>query len=185
MLTDHVRSQDRRARVFIVHRLDRETSGLLVFAKTPEAKRGLQERWSEMVLDRSYIAVVEGRVSRQRGTVRSNLKENNVHRVYSTGRADEGKPAVTHFEVLAGNNSYTMLRVTLGTGRRNQIRVHMLDICHTVAGDRRYGASTDPLRRLALHAASLTFRHPRTGELLSFESPPPSSFSRLVRKRHA
>jgi len=184
MLTDHVRLGSRNGRIFIVHRLDRETSGLIVFAKRAESKRALQERWHDMVSERTYVAVVEGRVEERSGTIRSRLAENRAYHVYSTTRPGEGKPAVTHFRVIAEGHGYTMLEVSLETGRKNQIRVHLQELGHSVAGDRRYGARTNPIGRLALHASTLEFTHPRTGEKLRFESPTPKTMRRLMRGQH-
>lgn len=182
-LTDHVRKSDARARIFIVHRLDRDTSGLLLFAKSAVVKRALQDHWHETVRERRYVAVVEGRVAGESGTIRSNLVQNRAYRMYSSKRTGEGKPAVTHFEVTAGNTLFTLLSIWLETGRKNQIRVHMQDIRHSIAGDRRYGATTNPIHRLALHAQILSFSHPRTGRVLRFESPVPPAFLRLIGSR--
>lgn len=182
MITDHVRQASRGGRIFIVHRLDRETSGLVVFAKRAESKRALQERWHEVVTERTYVAVVEGTVKEKSGTIRSRLAQNRAFRVYSTRREDEGKPAVTHFRVVAENGGYTMLEVSLETGRKNQIRVHLQELGHSVVGDRRYGARSNPIGRVALHATTLEFIHPRTGEKLRFESPVPKAMRKLVRR---
>ena len=182
MLTDRAKESSPRGRIFIVHRLDRETSGLIVFAKSAEMKRGLQEHWNEAVTERSYAAVVEGAVSKKRGTIRSLLAENRAHHVYATRDPEVGKPAVTHYQVLEGNGRFTLLELSLETGRKNQIRVHMQDLGHSVAGDARYGSTVDPIRRLALHARTLELLHPRTHEKLRFESPVPKAFRRLSRQ---
>lgn len=179
-MTEYVRSKDPAGRVFIVHRLDRDTSGLLIFAKQEEIKLQLQEAWQETVPERTYVALVEGEVRREEGTIRSWLKETKTLRMYSSPVPNGGQEAVTHYKVLARSASYSLLEVRLETGRKNQIRVHMETIGHSVAGDKKYGAKTDPLRRLGLHAATIAFYHPSSGELMRFESSIPKSFQRIV-----
>lgn len=179
-ITEYVRSKDPTGRVFIVHRLDRDTSGLLIFAKHEEIKIKLQEAWQETVPERTYVALVEGEVRRDEGTIRSWLKETKTLRMYSSPVPNGGQEAITHYKVLARSASYSLLEVRLETGRKNQIRVHMESIGHSVAGDKKYGAKTDPIRRLGLHAATIAFYHPRSAELLRFESSIPKSFHRIV-----
>lgn len=167
-------------RIFIVHRLDRETSGLLVFAKTESAKRALQAHWNAQVQERAYVAVVHGVLRADSGTLKSRLAENRAYKVYSTN-SPEGKLAITHYRVLARGNGFTLLELNLETGRKNQIRVQLQDLGHSVVGDKRYGGIGNPIHRLALHAASLVFPHPGTGEILRFESAVPSAFYRLLK----
>lgn len=178
ILTDHVRRDDPAARVWIVHRLDRDTSGVLVFAKSEAVKRSLQDDWNDVVLARCYTAVVEGTVTPPQGTVRTWLKEGRTLAMY-VSRPGDGQEAVTHYRVIQADREYSLLDVELETGRKNQIRVHMRHIGHCVAGDRRYGASRDPLGRLGLHARLLSFRHPVTQALLSCESAIPAAFTEL------
>lgn len=179
-LRAYVQSKDPKGRIFIVHRLDRDTSGLLLFAKTEEMKRQLQENWDTLVSRRGYVAVVEGKPSKQAGTIQSYLHENKEHIVYSGG-VQGGKNAVTHYELLKTNQTYSLVQLYLDTGRKNQIRVHLKDLSCPVAGDKKYGARTNPLRRLALHASEFAIRRPDTGENLSFKVPAPRVFQRLFR----
>jgi 23S rRNA pseudouridine1911/1915/1917 synthase len=170
----------RRERIFIVHRLDRDTSGVILLAKTYKEKLRLQDEWQTMVSDKIYHAVVEGSVKEKSTVIRSYLTENNTYRVYSTPDKNRGKEAVSRVECVKSGRRYSLLRVRIETGRKNQIRVHLSDYCHPVAGDKKYGAQTNPLHRLCLHASGLVFTHPATGEKLTIESTPPAGFSRIV-----
>lgn len=181
ILRDYVKDQDPRNKLFIVHRLDQHTSGLMVFAKTMQAKDGLQHNWNNMVRRRQYVCVVEGKLDPAEGTVKSYLAENSKFLVYSTDDPKEGKPAMTHYSTIKSANGYTLAEVELETGRKNQIRVHMSDLGHPIAGDRRYGAKTSPIHRLALHARTLVFIHPITRKLMEFETPIPASFASMVK----
>ena len=180
LLRDYVKRVDLRNKIFIVHRLDQHTSGLMVFAKTEEAKRALQRNWNNMVLERRYVAVVEGQIDPPDGTVDSWLAENSAHEVYSTGKEGVGQRAVTHYHTLKSRGRFSMVELQLSTGRKNQIRVHMKDIGHPIVGDRRYGAGPSPIHRLALHAMTLRFIHPITRKDMNFTSPLPPGFSKLV-----
>jgi 23S rRNA pseudouridine1911/1915/1917 synthase len=160
-------------RIFIVHRLDRDVSGLLVFAKNPEAKEVLQDQFRARRAGRTYVALVEGIVEEDAFTIRSLLAETKALRVYVTDDARRGRSAVTHVKVLERGRGRTLLEVRLETGRKHQIRVHLAERGHPVVGDRRYGTPRRGTRQLALHAARLRFKHPRTGRILEFESPPP------------
>ncbi|MDE6644539.1 MAG: RluA family pseudouridine synthase, partial [Muribaculaceae bacterium] len=172
LLRDYLKRKDPRNKIFIIHRLDRDTSGIMMFAKTQEAKDAMQHNWNNMVLNRKYICLVEGRVQNEEGVVRSYLVENSRMEVYSTDDPNAGgQLAVTRYRVLADRGGYTLLEVELDTGRKNQIRVHMKDIGHPIAGDRKYGARTSPLHRLALHAATLRFVHPVTRKEMNFTAP--------------
>lgn len=179
MLTDYVQKRDPKARVFVVHRLDRDTSGVFLVAKSVEAKHALQDRWNELVSRREYVAVVEGCPEKERDTIRSNLRETKTHLVYSSESG--GTPAVTNYELLKRGEHYSMLRVQITTGRKNQIRVHMHDIAHPVAGDRKYGAKSSPIGRLALHASVLEFLNPFTGAMLTLTANIPKSFYKLLK----
>jgi RluA family pseudouridine synthase len=172
LLRQHVRLRSTRARVFIVHRLDREASGLLVFAKTTAAQHHLQQQFRRREAGRVYLALVEGHVRPDVLTLRSRLAENAAHRVYATRSATAGRPAVTHARVLRRLPGRTLLEVTLETGRKHQIRVQLADAGHPVLGDGRYGSAARSSRRLALHATSLSFHHPGTGKRVSFRSDP-------------
>ncbi len=178
-LTDYVRQgkPDSKARIWIVHRLDRETSGLMVFAKTLEAKERLQGGWE--TIEKRYEAIIEGRLAMEKGTFESDLDETNPFRVRSVPRSDVTRHAVTHFRVLAEKNNRSLVALTLETGRRHQIRVHLSDVGCPIIGDKKYGARTDPAERLGLHSCGLRFPHPVTGKELSFESPLPRDLGRL------
>lgn len=164
-------------KVFIVHRLDRDTSGLMLFAKTIEAKEAMQHNWNNMVLERRYLALVEGTPEPAEGTVRNYLLENVKHEVYSSDTPESGgQLAVTRYRTLRSSNGLTLMELQLDTGRKNQIRVHLKDLGHPISGDRRYGASRNPIHRLALHAQTLRFVHPVTKRDMNFSTPIPKSF---------
>lgn len=179
MATDYVRQGDPRGRVFIVHRLDRDTSGVLLFARDEETKRAYQEQWDALVRRRGYLAVVEGRPPREADTVRTLLRENAAHKVYSVHAG--GKEAVTHYRTVQSGSRYTLLEVDIDTGRKNQIRAHLSELGCPVAGDRDYGAATDPLGRLCLHAHELVLTDPFTGEERIFRAEAPAGFRKLTR----
>ncbi|MDD3875785.1 MAG: RluA family pseudouridine synthase [Bacteroidales bacterium] len=180
MLSNHVKEQNPEHKIFIVHRLDRDTSGLMLFAKSEEIKYALQETWNETVIERTYVAVVEGRVSEEEGTIISYLKENNAFKVFSSQNPNNGLKSITHFKLLRSCNYFSLLQLNLETGRKNQIRVHMQDIGHSIVGDKKYGAKTNPMKRLGLHANILSFKHPKTNEILKFETPIPRKFLNLL-----
>ena len=181
VLTDYVKDQEANARVFIVHRLDRETSGILMFAKTEAVKLRLQQAWTELVFERQYVAVVEGSVSRQEGLIDTWLKETATKLMVVTPEGI-GERARTHYRVIKKTHDYTQLAVRLDTGKKNQIRVHMQAMGHPVAGDKRYGAKTDPLHRLGLHARILAFYHPVSQVELRFETAVPPLFETLFHR---
>lgn len=181
ILREYVKWSDPRNKLFIVHRLDRDTSGLMMFAKNEEAKNTMQHNWNNMVLNRKYLAVVEGTPDQAEGVIKSYLVENAEHEVYSTPDPKLGQLAVTRYKTLASKNGYTMLEVELDTGRKNQIRVHMKEMGHPIAGDRRYGAKSSPIHRLALHAQTLRFAHPVTRKEMNFETPVPAGFTKMVK----
>ena len=163
-------------KIFIVHRLDREASGLLVFAKTINAKENLQSQFKDHSAGRRYVAVVEGRVTPDVFTIQSFLAENAAFRVYSAASAKSGKLAVTHVHVIKRTSRTSLLEVRLETGRKHQIRVHLADRGHPILGDKAYGGRIKA-DRLALHGTHLEFRHPQTGAPLSFDSPAPKTFA--------
>lgn len=180
ILRDYVKRVDPRQKLFIVHRLDQHTSGLMMFAKTAEAKETMQHNWNNMVLERRYIAIVEGgEIDPPAGKVESYLAENAVHEVYSTKDPKEGQHALTRYRTIHTRGQYSMVELQLETGRKNQIRVHMKDLGHPIVGDRRYGAKTSPLHRLCLHAQTLRFVHPVTRRDMNFTSPLPAGFTRI------
>lgn len=180
LLTDYVRrgKPHGRERVWIVHRLDRETSGLMVFAKTAQAKEILQSHWDEF--EKRYEAVVEGRLETPTGTLESDLDETNPFKVRSARASSATRHAVTHFRVLAHGRGRSLVELTLETGRRHQIRVQLSDAGCPIVGDKKYGATSDPARRLGLHACFLRFSHPVTRREITFTSPLPKELARLV-----
>jgi len=179
ILKRYVKKSHHRAELHIVHRLDRDTSGIMMFAKTKEIQQKLQDNWETAVTKRIYYAVVEGHVQKAEGEIVSSLKENKSLIVYSSKTPGDGQKAVTRYRVLKSNARYMLLEVSLQTGRKNQIRVHLQDIGHSIAGDKKYGASTDPLGRLGLHAGILEFFHPATGKSMHFETPVPGVMEKL------
>jgi 23S rRNA pseudouridine1911/1915/1917 synthase len=179
VLRAYLNHKKRPEKLFIVHRLDREASGLVVFAKSPESKERLQDQFKDHSAGRRYVAVVEGRVKEDAFTVRTYLAENAAYRVYSTPNRKLGRPAVTHVKVLKRNSKTTLVEVGLETGRKHQIRVHLAEIGHPIVGDKAYGSRSNPIRRLALHAAQLDFRHPASGEPQSLRSDYPKDFDRV------
>jgi 23S rRNA pseudouridine1911/1915/1917 synthase len=179
-LTDYVRRGNSRSnqRVWIVHRLDREASGLMVFAKSEAAKRTIQANWQ--TANKRYLAVVEGSPPEEQGELRSYLNECNPFKVFSAPSGEQTRLAITQYRVIKRNTMRALVELILQTGRRNQIRVQLADAGCPIIGDRKYGALTNPARRLALHASALRFHHPAGEELLQFESPLPRTLGRLV-----
>lgn len=175
-LMNYVKQINPRNRIFIVHRLDRDTSGVLIFAKSEEVKKQLQDNWDDVVKERLYTALVEGNLKKEKGTIQSYLKETRTYKVYSNPTDNGGQLSITHFRKIRGNRQFTLVAVELETGRKNQIRVHMQDIGHPVVGDKKYGSTVNPIKRLGLHATALTILHPRTGEIMRFECEVPTSF---------
>ena len=183
ILNEYVQRSGKNHRIYVVHRLDRDTSGLLVFAKDEKTKITLQDYWDRIVKDRRYVAVVSGEVEKDGGTITSWLKDNKVFITYSSMTNNGGDKAITHYKVIKRANGYSLLELELETGRKNQIRVHMQDLKHPVLGDVKYGDGNNPIGRLALHAYKLSFYHPVTDELLEFETPYPSEFRKIMLKQ--
>lgn len=181
ILRDYVKTQDPRNKLYVVHRLDRDTSGLMMFAKSEEAQETLRHNWNNMVLDRLYVALLEGYVKEDSGFVKSRLAENSQFVVYSTENPEEGKLALTRFRVLKRGNGLSLVEFSLDTGRKNQIRVHSSEMGHPISGDRKYGARESRLNRLCLHARTLRFAHPVTRKDMRFELPVPSRFLDAVK----
>lgn len=179
IVSSYVKSRTNSGRVFIVHRLDRETSGVMLLAKSEKVKLALQDNWNDTAIVRGYIAVVEGKVRPPDGTIKSWLKQTKTFFVYSSEKEGDGDLAVTNYKTVQTTDKYSMLDISLETGRKNQIRVHMSDIGHPVAGDKKYGASANPLGRLGLHASVLIIKHPSTGEIMRFEATTPDAFKRV------
>jgi len=177
ILRNYVKKSSPKNRVFTVHRLDRETSGVIMFAKSREIQLALQENWHRVVTRRVYVALVEGKVEKDEDTIVTWLSENEKSlKIHSSDTDNGGQQAITHFRCIKSNEEYSLLEIELETGRKNQIRVHMQEIGHPVAGDKKYGAGTSPIGRLGLHARILAFYHPMTQEEISFETPVPRNF---------
>ena len=181
ILSAYVREQDPRNRLFVLHRLDRGTSGLMMFARNKGVQEKMRNDWATIVTRRSYVAIVEGTPEPPEDTLMNYLAENSRMKVYCTD-AMHGKEAITHYRVLKSNSHYALVEFTLETGRKNQIRVQMEAISHPIAGDPKYGAQTDPCQRLMLHACRLWFIHPVTGREMRFETPIPAAFSAQVKE---
>ena len=181
ILRDYVKKQNPVNKLYVVHRLDRDTSGLMMFAKTEEAQETLRHNWNIMVLDRLYVALLEGYVEKDDGFVKSRLAENSQFVVYSTKDADDGKLALTRYKVLKRANGLSLVEFSLDTGRKNQIRVHASEMGHPIMGDRKYGAKESRLHRLCLHARTLRFAHPVTRKDMRFEQPVPAKFMNAVK----
>ncbi len=182
LLNEYVRkgNQKSRNRIFIVHRLDKDTSGVLVFAKSETAKQYLQEQWSGF--KKSYIAVVHGVLDKKEGIITSYLAENRAYKVFSVDDPKKGKLAKTGYIVLRESDKFSLLEIDLITGKKNQIRVHLADRGHPVVGDKKYGKKETGIKRLALHAASLTLIHPNSKEEMTFDTKFPDFFGSLLNR---
>ena len=179
MLTDYVQQKDKHNRIFVVHRLDEDTSGVLMVAKNPKIQQALQDNWNEIVTKRGYYAIVEGRLKEKNGTIKSYLKKNSQNMMYSSKKQGDGQFAITRYKVLQEVEGYSLLDVHIDTGRKNQIRVHLGEMGHHVIGDDKYGEPSNPIKRLGLHAYELEFKHPFTGKVMKFTAPIPKEFKIL------
>lgn len=180
LLNDYVRKGDpkSRRRVYVVHRLDRDTSGILLFAKSQPVKEFLQEHWG--ATDKVYLAIVHGRLTPASGTISTYLAENTAHKVYSTPDPAKGKLSHTAYQVLQASGDNSLLEIHLLTGRKHQIRVHLAERGHPVIGDRKYGGDGAAAKRLALHARAISFVHPFSGKPLTFDTGIPPDFIRML-----
>lgn len=181
VLDDYFRRTRQRCTAHVVHRLDRDTSGLMVYAKDMQTEQLLEDEWHNIVYDRRYVAVVSGEVMEDEGTIANWLKDNSAYVTYSSPVDNGGKYAVTHFHVLDRTTEHSLVEYKLETGRKNQIRVHSADMGHPVCGDVKYGNGDDPIHRLCLHAYMLCFFHPITRRRMEFETPVPSQFKMLFK----
>jgi 23S rRNA pseudouridine1911/1915/1917 synthase len=181
-VSDYIHQQYQGSKIYILHRLDKDTSGVLLFAKNEKLKTALQENWNGLVHDRGYCAIVEGKLQVKSGEILSWLKQTKTLLMYSSEKAGDGLEAVTLYNVTNENDSFSMLDIHLKTGRKNQIRVHMKDLGHSVAGDKKYGANSNPLKRLGLHAYKLEISHPFNNKTMCFEAPVPKCFTELMTK---
>lgn len=173
ILEAYLRRKSPNKRIYVVHRLDRDTSGVMIFAKTREAQQKLIADWNDRILNRTYIAIAEGRIEPPQGTIDCNLYEDDRKVVHATTNPNVGLRAITHYKVLDVDGDNSRVQLDLETGRTNQIRVHLQSIGHPVTGDAKYGAQRDPYGRLALHAKNIRFYHPISQRILSFEVEPP------------
>jgi 23S rRNA pseudouridine1911/1915/1917 synthase len=181
VLDDYFKKTRQKCTAHVVHRLDRDTSGLMVYAKDIETEQMFEHNWHNIVYDRRYVAVVSGEMADDEGTVANWLRDNKAYVTYSSPVDNGGKYAVTHFHVLDRTTEHSLVEFQLETGRKNQIRVHTADMGHPVCGDSKYGNGDDPIHRLCLHAYVLCFWHPITRERMEFESPIPSQFRALFK----
>jgi len=179
ILSNYVKTQHVDNKIFIIHRLDRETSGLLMFGKNESVKHEIQKTWNTTVSKRTYVGVVEGQLKKATGTITSWLQESKALIVYSSQNPKHGHKAVTSYKVLKDNSMFSLLQLNLQTGRKHQIRVHMQEISHPIIGDKKYGSTLNPIRRMGLHARVLEFTHPRTGKSCRFETAIPAAFQKL------
>lgn len=175
---EYVKKQNPKNKIFIVHRLDKDTSGIVVFAKSENIKLALQNNWDKLAIIREYIALVCGQPKEKKGQIKSYLKETKTFQVYSS-QDKKGKLAITNYEVLKSNKEYSLIKINILTGRKNQIRVHMKDIGCPVVGDKKYEALKNPFRRLCLHANKLEIIHPFTHKKMVFETDIPLSFKKV------
>lgn len=179
MLSDYVQQKDKHNRIFVVHRLDEDTSGVLMVAKNPKIQQLLQENWNDIVSKRGYYAIVEGRLKEKSGTIKTYLKKNSQNLMYSVKSPKDAQLAITHYKVMKENDKYSLLDVNIDTGRKNQIRVHLGEMGHHVIGDDKYGEPANPIKRLGLHAYCLEFTHPITHKKMRFSAPMPKIFETL------
>ena len=181
VLDDYFKKSRQKCHAHVVHRLDRDTSGLMIYAKDMMTEQALEHDWHQIVYDRRYVAVVSGEMEQDEGTIANWLKDNKAYVTYSSPVDNGGKYAVTHFRVLNRTTRYSLVEYQLETGRKNQIRVHSADMGHPVCGDVKYGNGDNPLHRLCLHAYMLCLHHPVTGENLEFETTIPATFRSLFK----
>jgi len=167
-------------KVYVVHRLDQDTSGVMIFALSEPAYLALKKMFEQHLLTRSYTAIIQGKLPESKGTWQSYLIEDNNYTVYETHDKSIGKLAITHYETIKTSQNYSALCLTLETGRKNQIRVHCQSAGRPVIGDKKYGSTINPIKRLGLHAHLLAFEHPITYKKMSFESPLPKEFKKLI-----
>lgn len=181
VLDNYFHKSRQKCRAHVVHRLDRDTSGLMVYAKDMQTEQIFEHNWHDMVFDRRYVAVLSGEIEKEGGTIQNYLKDNKAYITYSSPVDNGGKLAITHFHTLDRTTEHSLVEFKLETGRKNQIRVHAADMGHPVCGDIKYGNGDDPLHRLCLHAYMLCFYHPVTHEPMNFETPIPSQFRHLFK----
>lgn len=178
LVGEYLKSKNKNAKVFVVHRLDKDTSGVLMFAKNEVIKNKLQDNWNEIVYKRGYLAIIEGKLKKKFGTIKNYLDESKTQMVYISNNR-KGKLAITNYKVLKESRYNSLVEVFLDTGRKNQIRVHMQSLGHSIVGDKKYGATTNPLKRMGLHSHVFAFIHPDSKIKMEFEAVMPEEFKRL------
>ena len=176
--SEYMKKQNPKNKIFIVHRLDKDTSGIIIFAKNENLKHALQNNWEDCAKVREYLAIVEGKVKKQSGTIKNYLKENKTLQVFDTKNPKVGKLAITNYQVLETTNTYSLLKINIQTGRKNQIRVALSSIGHSIVGDKKYHSKKNPYGRLALHASKIIMVHPKTKKEYLFQSKIPKEFER-------
>ena len=179
-VSDYVKGKNKNNKIFIIHRLDKETSGIVIFGKNQKAKNLFQNNWEKNIISRNYYAVVEGNLSNKEGTIKSYLTENSEYMVYSTTEKN-GKLAITDYKVIKENKNYSLLDINIKTGRKNQIRVHMKENGNVIVGDKKYGSNVNTIKRMALHAYKLEFIDPRTNKKVTFKTSMPTIFNKLIK----
>ena len=181
MVNDYLQQKDKHNRAFIVHRLDEDTSGVLMFAKNEKMAKALTDgdNWNKLTKKRGYYAIIEGKLDKKEGTITSFLKKNAQNLMYSSRKKGDGQYAVTHYKIIKESALYSLADVNIDTGRKNQIRVHFGDLGHNIIGDDKYGEPSNPLKRLGLHAYELDIINPLSGKLMKFKAPTPKEFSSL------
>ena len=181
ILSDYVQQKDKHNRVFVVHRLDEDTSGVLMIAKNKKTQELYQDSWNDLVSKRGYYAIVDGILKEKQGTITSYLKKNAQNMMYSSKKKGDGQYSITHYKVIKEKDDYSLLDVNIDSGRKNQIRVHLGDIGHHVVGDDKYGNPTNPIKRLGLHAYELDIKDPYTGKINKFKAPIPKEFENFFK----
>ena len=179
MVSDYVKKSSKNKYIFVVHRLDQDTSGVLIFSKNEKIRDKMQDNWNTIVKKRGYVAIVDG-ILKGNGARRSYLTEDRNQFVYSS-KNNNGKEAITHYSSIKNNNDYSLLQVFIDTGRRNQIRVHLSEMGYPIVGDKKYRCKTNPIKRLCLHANILEFIHPVTKKLIHIESDIPKEFNKIIK----
>lgn len=180
LVMNYLKAKNTNNKVFIIHRLDKDTSGVLVFAKSEKIKTLFQKNWNDIVLERKYYAIIEGTLKNKKGVIKSYLKENKNHIVYSSKDNINGKLAITEYEIIKSNEKYSLIDINIKTGRKNQIRVHLSDLGKPIIGDKKYGSKVNPINRLALHAYKLKVIDPRNQKILNFNSKIPKKLEKVL-----
>lgn len=181
IVMDYLKNKNMKNKIFVIHRLDKDTSGVLMFAKNEKVKKLYQDNWNDLVIKRTYIGIVEGKIKDDKKTIKSYLEENKFNnKVYST-KNRSGKEAITHYKLLKTNNKFSLLEINIDTGRKNQIRVHMSELGYPIIGDNKYDSNTNPIKRLGLHAYELKFKNPITNKSVSFIAPIPLEFFEMFK----